>query len=281
MRGGQRPFGTFPKIHPFWCRRQPSILNHLIFNVQVELEHKLARVEVERLKNEKVIMSSFIVFLTFNSSTWILKVQVYGIQLFMGSSISKTSTKTSIFSDPSWERGLRGCQEVRPARAGAQNDQGWGDHVKPDLLSKCLPFLLLLFSGERISVPRDAIADRLFRVGGGECGASKAGSHNWYASTWTKLRHHFRDQVSSLRSTTVEFEGAKHEIRHLQEEVEVLNSQVGDVWVNQWRGLPLNVLFANVLTTTRWRSWPTWRRLRRSSWKRRSSRCKPSASRGS
>ena len=44
-----------------------------------------------------------------------------------------------------------------------------------------------------------------------------------------KLRHHFRDQVSSLRSTTVEFEGAKHEIRHLQEEVEVLNSQVGDV----------------------------------------------------
>ena len=35
------------------------------------------------------------------------------------------------------------------------------------------------------------------------------------------------DQVSSLRSTTVEFEGAKHEIRHLQEEVEVLNSQVG------------------------------------------------------
>lgn len=32
-------------------------------------------------------------------------------------------------------------------------------------------------------------------------------------------------QVSSLRSTTVEFEGAKHEIRHLQEEVEVLNSQ--------------------------------------------------------
>ena len=114
----------------------------------------------------------------FNSSTWILKVQVYGIQLFMGSSISKTSTKTSIFSDPSWERGLRGCQEVRPARAGAQNDQGWGDHVKPDLLSKCLPFLLLLFSGERISFPRDAIADRLFRVGGGECGASKAGSHN-------------------------------------------------------------------------------------------------------
>ena len=76
----------------------------------------------------------------FNSSTWILKVQVYGIQLFMGSSISKTSTKTSIFSDPSWERGLRGCQEVRPARAGAQNDQGWGDHVKPDLLSKCLPY---------------------------------------------------------------------------------------------------------------------------------------------
>ena len=99
--------------------------------------------------------------------------------------------------------------------------------MKPDLLSKCLPFLLLLFSGERISVPRDAIADRLFRVGGGECGASKAGSQ--YASTWTKLRHHFRDQVSSLRSTTVEFEGAKHEIRHLQEEVEVLNSQVGDV----------------------------------------------------
>ena len=33
--------------------------------------------------------------------------------------------------------------------------------------------------------------------------------------------------MSSLRSTTVEFEGAKHEIRHLQEEVEVLNSQVG------------------------------------------------------
>ena len=33
-------------------------------------------------------------------------------------------------------------------------------------------------------------------------------------------------QVSTLRSTTVEFEGAKHEIRHLQEEVEVLNSQV-------------------------------------------------------
>jgi len=32
-------------------------------------------------------------------------------------------------------------------------------------------------------------------------------------------------QVSSLRTTTVEFEGAKHEIRHLQEEVEVLNSQ--------------------------------------------------------
>ena len=60
MRGGQRPFGTFPKIHPFWYRRQPSILNHLIFNVQVELEHKLARVEVERLKNEKVIRALFL-----------------------------------------------------------------------------------------------------------------------------------------------------------------------------------------------------------------------------
>jgi len=36
-------------------------------------------------------------------------------------------------------------------------------------------------------------------------------------------------QVSSLRSTTVEFEGAKHEIRHLQEEVEVLNSQVEEL----------------------------------------------------
>ena len=47
--------------------------------------------------------------------------------------------------------------------------------MKPDLLSKCLPFLLLLFSGERISFPRDAIADRLFRVGGGECGAAEAG----------------------------------------------------------------------------------------------------------
>ena len=38
--------------------------------------------------------------------------------------------------------------------------------------------------------------------------------------------NHDSHQVSSLRSTTVEFEGAKHEIRHLQEEVEVLNSQV-------------------------------------------------------
>ena len=36
-------------------------------------------------------------------------------------------------------------------------------------------------------------------------------------------------QVSSLRSTTVEFEGAKHEIRHLQEEVELLNSQVEEL----------------------------------------------------
>jgi len=36
-------------------------------------------------------------------------------------------------------------------------------------------------------------------------------------------------QVSSLRSTTVEFEGAKHEIRHLQEEVEVVNSQVEEL----------------------------------------------------
>jgi len=36
-------------------------------------------------------------------------------------------------------------------------------------------------------------------------------------------------QVSSLRSTTVEFEGTKHEIRHLQEEVEVLNSQVEEL----------------------------------------------------
>ena len=35
--------------------------------------------------------------------------------------------------------------------------------------------------------------------------------------------------MSSLRSTTVEFEGAKHEIRHLQEEVEVLNSQVEEL----------------------------------------------------
>ena len=145
MRGGQRPFGTFPKIHPFWYRRHPSLTSSITWSsmlddvVQVELEHKLARVEVERLKNEKVIMSSFLVFRTFNSSTWILKVQVYGIQLFMGSS------KTSIFSDPSRERGLRGCQEVRPARAGAQNDQGWGDHVKPDLLSKCLPFFTFTF----------------------------------------------------------------------------------------------------------------------------------------
>lgn len=32
-----------------------------------------------------------------------------------------------------------------------------------------------------------------------------------------------------MRSTTVEFEGAKHEIRHLQEEVEVLNSQVEEL----------------------------------------------------
>lgn len=36
-------------------------------------------------------------------------------------------------------------------------------------------------------------------------------------------------QVSTLRSTTVEFEGAKHEIRHLQEEVEVTNSQVEEL----------------------------------------------------
>lgn len=36
-------------------------------------------------------------------------------------------------------------------------------------------------------------------------------------------------QVSSLRSTTVEFEGAKHEIRHLQEEVDLLNSQVEEL----------------------------------------------------
>ena len=36
-------------------------------------------------------------------------------------------------------------------------------------------------------------------------------------------------QVSGLRSTTVEFEGAKHEIRHLQEELEVLNSQVEEL----------------------------------------------------
>jgi hypothetical protein len=35
--------------------------------------------------------------------------------------------------------------------------------------------------------------------------------------------------VSSLRSSTVEFEGAKHEIRHLQEEVDLLNSQVEEL----------------------------------------------------
>ena len=39
----------------------------------------------------------------------------------------------------------------------------------------------------------------------------------------------FAWQVSGLRSTTVEFEGAKHEIRHLQEELEVVNSQVEEL----------------------------------------------------
>ncbi|XP_059093264.1 protein bicaudal D-like [Tigriopus californicus] len=33
-------------------------------------------------------------------------------------------------------------------------------------------------------------------------------------------------QISNLRSSQVEFEGSKHEIRHLQEEVEILNQQV-------------------------------------------------------
>ena len=32
-----------------------------------------------------------------------------------------------------------------------------------------------------------------------------------------------------MRSTTVEFEGAKHEIRQLEEEVDLLNSQVEEL----------------------------------------------------
>ncbi len=38
-------------------------------------------------------------------------------------------------------------------------------------------------------------------------------------------------QVSTLRSSQVEFEGSKHEIRHLTEEVEVLNGQVEELAV--------------------------------------------------
>ena len=30
--GGQRPFGTFPKIHPIW-KRDPSLRNHLLLEV--------------------------------------------------------------------------------------------------------------------------------------------------------------------------------------------------------------------------------------------------------
>ena len=36
-------------------------------------------------------------------------------------------------------------------------------------------------------------------------------------------------QISGLRSSQVDFEGSKHEIRHLQEEVELLNQQVEDL----------------------------------------------------
>lgn len=36
-------------------------------------------------------------------------------------------------------------------------------------------------------------------------------------------------QVSSLRSSQVEFEGAKHEIRRLTEDLELLNSQVEEL----------------------------------------------------
>ena len=39
----------------------------------------------------------------------------------------------------------------------------------------------------------------------------------------------FYFKVSGLRSTTVEFEGAKHEIRHLTEELELANSQVEEL----------------------------------------------------
>ncbi len=48
---------------------------------------------------------------------------------------------------------------------------------------------------------------------------------------WPSLDYIFWycSQVSSLRSSTVEFEGAKHEIRHLQEEVDLLNSQVEEL----------------------------------------------------
>ena len=36
-------------------------------------------------------------------------------------------------------------------------------------------------------------------------------------------------QVSSLKSSQVEFEGAKHEIRRLSEEIELLNSNVEEL----------------------------------------------------
>ena len=32
MRGGQRPFGTFPKIHPFWYRRHPSLTSSITWS---------------------------------------------------------------------------------------------------------------------------------------------------------------------------------------------------------------------------------------------------------
>ena len=57
--------------------------------------------------------------------------------------------------------------------------------------------------------------------------------------------------MSSLRSTTVEFEGAKHEIRHLQEEVEVLNSQVANILIifviSHYPGKVLNSQVPNIL----------------------------------
>ena len=37
---GQRPFGTFPKIHPFWYRHSSPVPNVQLRSSQIELQEK-------------------------------------------------------------------------------------------------------------------------------------------------------------------------------------------------------------------------------------------------